>query len=529
MKRFLSLHIYEVSIILVAVAIFTCTSNYFMDDSFITFVYSKNLLQFGQISYNGIFVEGYSSFLHVLIGALLLLPGETIFPIIVKVYSVFMMIAFLWFAGKIIKRISKSRLNAILGMFILATSPILLFHFQSGMETPLIYLVSLAIINELCLSSDRLVSEYLHRVFLLIFVGMLVRPEFALFGVPLLLYLFFLKTEKRKGLLSGSHWGKIGIVLLLGIAYLVFKAVHFGSIFPNPYYVKNSIAPTGGHFFIAKLREFLVLNPIIYGLFIILVFRVLRYWRWMLISGSVMIYLLPYFGTNFWQDHYFRYFSPLIPIFVVGFFSLVTRKRSGKEYFFVLITLSSVAFIFNMIVMPNMCLFTKFSGEKVQIRREIGEKLSNLESGKILISCGDAGTIPFYSGYANIDYYFLNSKKLTDNRIDSRMTYWGLNTDMLFSIDIDVFVLTSASRDSFESGYGGNRGLSFEISRNIRFKEYKRIAVLDASTQYAPFRLKIGLRNYRVRQNPYFYHIMVDQEKSDLVNEIASRFSKLRY
>lgn len=89
--------------------LFVAGIRYVMDDAFITFVYSENLVKTGMISYNGIIVEGGTSFLYILVGALLILLSFGNLFIGLKIFSYLLGIFCIWLVGKIVLNSEKMK------------------------------------------------------------------------------------------------------------------------------------------------------------------------------------------------------------------------------------------------------------------------------------------------------------------------------------------------------------------------------------------------------------------------------------
>ena len=160
-----------------------------MDDAYITLTYARNLAQTGTVSYNGIAVEGYTSFLHMLIASLLLLVStpDLLLPAI-KLLSLSLGFLMIFLGGRVVVRLGGTPFEAATAKFAFASSPVLSYHTASGLETPLIYVCSLWLLLILLADSTRTLGGALHRVALVVFIGMLVRPDFALAALPVAIY-----------------------------------------------------------------------------------------------------------------------------------------------------------------------------------------------------------------------------------------------------------------------------------------------------------------------------------------------------
>ena len=107
-------------------------------------------------------------------------------------------------------------------------------------------------------------------------------------------------------------------------------------------------------------------------------------------------------------------------------------------------------------------------------------------------------------------------------------SYLGLNTDYIFQKDPTILILTSSYKSKFVSGCGGNRGLSYEISKHKDFQKYKRVAVIDASSPYLPFDLKRKTRNFRKEKTLYYYHIMIKTSNEEIAEILKNELVLLK-
>ncbi len=510
---------------LVVIALFTTVYllgiGYLMDDAYISFVYSKNLLKTGQPLYNGVEVEGYSSFLHVIFGAILLLVSGPFFDIALKIAFYLAGIAVLVLAGHIVDRLSGSSLQKFVCQLVLATSPVFVYHCETAMETSFFIIILLSTVAIIAHNHAHPLSTWLHKVLILFFVGMLCRPDFAVFAIPFIVYALLTRNDNFILEIKRANWRIISGLVLLGMLYLGWKYMTYGDLLPNTFYVKKAIAPTSYRNLIFWQVHFAMYNPVIILLFAYLLFTVKKNWQWLLVALSCFAYTYAFLHTNFWQNQYDRYFSPLLPLATVGFFSLIPHSGRIHSRRYVLAAATIIIGGANVIIMPNYYLYCSSSAERFKIRKAIGTSLKNAFPKSSTIAVGDAGIIPFYSELRNVDFYFLNSKKLFQNRVEG--TYWGLNTDLLFEEHPDVLILASSSATEFIPGHYGNRSLSYEIAKHEQFQEYSRVMAVDVSGHFDAFRVWKGSRNYPKKEKTYYYyHIMVHESKRELGEEFAN-------
>jgi hypothetical protein len=194
---------------------------YSMDDAFISFTYGRNLAETGIISYNGIFVEGYSSFLQVIITSLFLLVAspDALLPL-VKVFSLLIGLLLIYLVGRILSEFNVNILENFFAKTAIASSPIIAYHCASGLETPLIYVCSLGILLLLVRHRKNSFGPIIHKLCIFVFLGMLIRPDFALAVIPL--SICALRRFQIRKIVHDVHWWPIITVFSLGVVYLLW-------------------------------------------------------------------------------------------------------------------------------------------------------------------------------------------------------------------------------------------------------------------------------------------------------------------
>ena len=278
--------------------------NFVTDDAFISFVYSRNLAQHGQLVFNlGERVEGYTNFLWTVTIAAGLragIPAE----ILSRVLGTACGIAGLCIAAWLFLRLrdddrDASEAWAALPALFLAAVPGYACWSSGGLETQLFTaLLSLGVGLYVCawLAIDPSVSEataiernadssrrrWLPLSGLCLGLSALTRPEgylfFALLALHLLTVRLLRRLRGRKGaapplFFDGPEWQALGVFLLLTVPHLLFRRGYYGDWVPNTFYVKSSGGAgaqtwrQGGYYLFAFLRDLkLGVLPLLYGL-----------------------------------------------------------------------------------------------------------------------------------------------------------------------------------------------------------------------------------------------------------------------
>ncbi len=265
------------------------------DDSFISFVYSRNLAEgFGLVFQKGEYVEGYSNFLWTLVlslGMLFSLSPLLFSQVLGILCYVGLLLYFLTYESRSFKK-------NIIPFFTLHLS--LLYHFKifatSGLET----MAFISFLTIGLIEWDRKkenASWYL-------FVASLLRPEGILF-----LGIRFLSQYKS--------WKKFSIWFpCLGFGFFeLFRIFYYGDILPNTFYAKANHPSyfSQGIFYLGYwMKVYPFYLPVFIGSVFLLVRSFFRRAENVWISSSVLIYIayVLYIGGDFMG---MRFWIPILP------------------------------------------------------------------------------------------------------------------------------------------------------------------------------------------------------------------------
>ena len=352
--------------------------NFVTDDAFISFVYSRNLAQHGQLVFNlGERVEGYTNFLWTLIIALGLRLGiaaEVSSRVLGTACGLAGMGASAWLFLRLRDGVGSpstapaggakgeatqpaSRAWAAMPALFLAAIPGYACWSSGGLETQLFTaLLSAGVGLYLCAglvaadgtdaAGQAARRRWLPLSGLCLGLSALTRPEGYLFFALLALHLLGSRLLDRLPgrqpadpppvaarpalLFDGPEWLALLLFLSLTVPHLLFRRWYYGDWVPNTFYVKSSGGAgaltwrQGGYYLFAFVRDLkLVVLPLIYGLgFLRLPATGLArrsYVRLGQITGLLSVVFLLYVasvGGDFMG--LYRFVLPLVPLHVVA-------------------------------------------------------------------------------------------------------------------------------------------------------------------------------------------------------------------
>jgi hypothetical protein len=387
------------------------------DDAFIFLVYVKNFVQGNGLTFNGEYVEGFSSILWVYLNIFFAwLPFEYLTTSkILGILSYFLSAILVVF---IVKKLAPKVTLDKLALFLLIyfTFPPLAIWSVGGLETMayallLLYSIyfyyNIRILNSMTTKEVYIVSGLLF--------GLLaaMRPEgFALAGI-VLLFEFILLFRKNKfdwQFYINFIYGYIFVVFII----LLWRYSLYGEILPN-----TVLAKTGDlHYQIFKgtlyfkkfFADYWLLIIIYFGsTFNLFIGKSTNIWLWnvlVLITISGYTLFIVASGGD-WMISY-RFFIPIMPLlFSIIFLSIYfSNHKIGLITSALLISL----FIFKIIIYyPLVLKQARSDYGDIQLGKYI--KSLNISKSEF-IAVFDAGAIPFYAELPTIDMIGLNNNHI---------------------------------------------------------------------------------------------------------------------
>jgi hypothetical protein len=214
--------------------------NFVSDDAFISFVYSRNLAEHGQLVFNlGDHVEGYTNFLWTaLLGGLLALglPAEITSRVLGTAFGV----ATLWVTVVLADRLRGRSAGSLLPAAVLATSSGFACWCSGGLETQMFtFFVMLGV--------DAAVADRMPRAGLAFGLAALTRPEGALVFAVVALHRVIANAVQGRVLPTRSELLGVAAFLALFAPYFAWRWWYYGWPFPNTFYVKAGGTPPPGY------------------------------------------------------------------------------------------------------------------------------------------------------------------------------------------------------------------------------------------------------------------------------------------
>jgi hypothetical protein len=396
--------------------------SYTIDDAYITFRYSKNLASgFGPTYNPGLPpVEGYTTFLWMLLMTVPHFIGVNVatFSKIVGIlltcgtFALVAMITFQLTRGFPIK----ARLFfGVFGAYLLAMLPITSVHAIAGMETSLfIFLIALMVYLVTVGLLDGARSLYWAPL-----VGLLIgmtRPEGNAISLLLLVVAWSFSAPGARKKLT---WYSLGLYILPGALYFLWRYLYYDLILPLPFYMKvlHGAGLFGGANEVGAYLLYLL--PSIGLLFLVGLLRLRKEHLIILIPivFLLLFYLFPVHAMGFqWRFIYpaTPFIGILVAIGALTIFDLLRgaiRSRLPWEPL-VLAGLLLIGFG-NLQNLDGLIRDSQLYAAGISNYKTFGTLLSEYNHRhEYTVAIGDAGTVPYYSDWTVIDLFGLNSTEV---------------------------------------------------------------------------------------------------------------------
>lgn len=380
------------------------------DDAFISFRYGKNLVLHHVWNWNpdGTREEAYTSAIYT---AIAIIPAFLHLPTVI-----FMKLVGLTCLAVMVYRLSTlsfSRLALLLGLLLLAVSPVVWMQVFADLETPL-YMMLILEMAIAVVHAETTPPAWAYTLFLLL---PLTRPEgiiFACVGVIL-----FLRSRRK----APIQFAWLGLAILLGVSYFLARWHYFHHLFPNPFYVKVS------HESLRDLLGELLVNVAQFkGYFFALVLLI-----WLSKSTvtrimalcSLLLMLLLFAPHEMAMNYGDRYYVQLT--FPILFLFLITDDIPRVSRFAVTITA-----LFVLAFRPADILYhIKYSAMVAGAHFDLGHRLAPYAHDHTMIAA-DVGGLPYYSNWFTYDFLGLGTNSIAQH---------GLTVASLQQMHPDLIVL----------------------------------------------------------------------------------------
>lgn len=442
-----------------------------VDDAYITFRYARHLAQGAGVVWEpGARVEGYTNFLWML-----LLAGAARLGLpLLSTAKVLGTVSLLLTAGLIFRHVRHETGDgwaAWVAALALLAFPATYLHAVAGLETMLyaLLLVWAATLAER--QARALKVQGLWQVPLLVLLAGLTRPEGVLAGLVPLGYLLL----RQPPALRRRTLQQTALALVLpGAVYFGWRLAYFGWLLPNTFYVKV------GHFwqglFWAAGALFLLL-PLLLVLTLVpgerdgrdaLVPRRLQYY-----AVTAVVAVLPYAVSNLLMNYAERFLFHVFPLLVVmlglGLASLraaLPALPAGRWNALAVLLLLAVL----KTGAPDPAMDLRHGYHLYDAHVALGKALAAaaVPPAHRSLAIGDAGAVPYYSGWSTVDFIGLN---------DTAIAHGGDPTARILQAQPALAILYS--RD-------GQRplGASFHLDTERLLSGYRQVAAVLWSDEY---------------------------------------------
>jgi len=383
-------------------------SRFVIDDAFITFRYARNLAQGAGLVWNPHEppVEGFTNFSWMVLCWIGELVGLS--PIVTtKTLGALSAAAISWAIFDTLKRLSTERVAVLVSLsFSLCAAAHL--HAASGLETTFFSLLMLATVRS-ALGVSKIPQP------LLVLLAGLTRPEGLVFGGISIALTWLRNPSERSRLVRQTAL----LLVLPGAVYFAWRWHTFESLFPNTFYVKSS----GGNGIGNVLRYGVLSLPAAVFVIWAAVLKVRD--RSLVLPESVRHLLvfcvasvLSYGFFNLLMDFAWRFYFHLFPaiLLLTGLLmGQVFQARGPRPVRSSLLIGALVPLFFVGVgIKATASPLLDYGPQLEAAHGELGRTLakSSLPAELRTIAIGDAGAVPFYSGWTTIDTIGLNDREI---------------------------------------------------------------------------------------------------------------------
>lgn len=386
-----------------------------IDDTYISLVYVRNLIQGNGLTFNGMRVEGYSNFLFVLLTS----AGSLLFgadPVLMaKGLSLSFGIISMILAERLVAVNTKSRISLLVILW-LASNLFFVAWSIGGLEITLYTCLVLAIIFLYARSPDGKAKRI--NIGILLGFAALTRPE----GFALIVMLLAYIGLKEQIWQHPNKWNSICLIfagwLFVVFPFWVFRLSYYGHFWPAPVYAKIGDDPkqvfTGLHYawkFLQASWYWPVLGLVCVALYLFYLKRgvaysdtpLLAFW----LSGGLGAIVILSGGD--WMPA-FRLLVPLLPLLYLVIAVTLDRLLSEERWAWRLagFFLGSGVTLASFFTPVDQQQYVRYIMDIATGLPKTGLWLAQHANPNDLVAVVDAGAIPYYSGLPTLDMVGLN-------------------------------------------------------------------------------------------------------------------------
>lgn len=388
------------------------------DDAFITFRYSQNLAAgFGpNFNRDGPHIEGYTTFLWMLLMAIPALVGVDLVAAS-KVMGLAAMLGTMAAAYRFAHHLldflddPARKLAAALAVLLMVAFPGTPVHTISGMETALFaLLVTLFVwrVTRLCAAPSRRSPV---AVALIGLAMGLTRPEGNLVAGISLAAVFVLSDRAARRALRPAML--LGYILPGGV-YFTWRVLYYGHLLPLPFYMKViSAGVLAGRYDVASFLMFAIIHV---GILMLLALQRISRVLLPAVMGSLALIVFFLFPAHI-MGFDGRYLFPIIPAIAVlaalGLGELASRMGDLNDlrrglYLIVAVGIAAAGMLVEIAGTLRGAMAYAEGLQRAHI--PLGKRLAAFDPGgdTPILAVGDAGAIPYYSGWQTVDRGGLN-------------------------------------------------------------------------------------------------------------------------
>jgi len=413
-----------------------------LEDAFITFRYSKHLLQgYGLGAWNtcGEIVEGYTSFLWMI----LMSPAESlgithatlskIFGMATHLGLVLLCLTTSYFihTKSIFKEFTygKDRDVLFLTATILATYIPIAFYATSGMETVAFSLLVLA-----CFLTPYFTDRISINIFIAI-LTVIMRPEGVL--VAMACGFYHLLRQKKEGQNIKNSIAGLSAAILVTSALMISRKFMFGEWLPNTYYAKAGSAGLM-HWNIGwdYISHWIQNHPIWVVLYVIVLGITIRNWIkrgfysqlsplfLLTFTLGYSLYIIKVGGDNHWAFPAWRHVIHMMPLLALLIsYGFVTLLKFSRSLTYAAVILSVIFTNYKIVNIRYSTLLTgdfytglsTFPNLKNSTHSPYYYFIKNISESNTVIASLLGGELPFVVDAIHIDMLGLNDKFIAHN------------------------------------------------------------------------------------------------------------------
>jgi len=289
-----------------------------------------------------------------------------------------------------LRALAASQFAVLLGTLLIAVHPFVWIHAYASLETPLYMLLLLEL--AICVWRAPVVSPA--WVYALCLLLPLTRPEgivFSAVGVALF--------WRRRGR-APRHLAWLFASALAGVVYFLARWHYFHHLLPNPFYAK--VFESSWHTVARTLADNLM-QADLYCFTLVLLFLLARERVTRVFALTSFLLLLLLFAPhdmpmNYADRFYFQLTFPVLLLFLIVEDAARNARILGIVSAVFLLALSPSGLITGITYFPSL--------RRAQM--EIGQRLAHFSPDHVVFT-GEAGVIPYYSGWEAYDFLGLGT------------------------------------------------------------------------------------------------------------------------